>query len=190
MLAKADANKDGLLSEEESPKDVQRRFSQFDRDKTGTVDRAEFDFFRMLFDKSENNVLAIRPGGTGDVTATHVAWKHSKLVPFCASPVYYRGTLFTVKDGGIVTSLDVATGKPVKQGRLPASNEYYASPVAGDGKVYYLNDEGKLTVTTAVGEWEVVHTAEFGEPAYATPALVDGRIYLRTAGNLYCFETR
>ena len=134
-------------------------------------------------------MIAIKPGAVGEATSSHIAWEHEKLVPFCASPVYYGGTLFTVKDGGIVSSLDTTTGKPIKQGRLPASNDYFASPVAGDGKLYFLNDEGKLTVLSAEGNWSVLAEAEFGEPTYATPALVDGRIYLRTQSRLYCFAT-
>ena len=59
--------------------------------------------------------------------------------------------------------------------------------MAGDGKIYLLSQEGRLTVISAAGDWQVLHTAEFGEPTYATPALVDGCIYLRTAGHLYCF---
>lgn len=187
-LAEFDKNQDELLSEDELDKGaVKQRFPQIDRDKTGTITRAEYDYFRMLFDKSKNNVVAIRPGGMGDVSATHVVWEQNKLVPFCASPVYAAGVVFTVKDGGIVSSLDAATGKALKQGRLPASNEYYASPVAGDDKVFFANDEGQLTVIRAVGEWDVLHSADFEEPIYATPALVDGRIYLRTNGHLYCF---
>lgn len=183
-----DKNGDMLFSEEELPKGpIKQRFAQIDRDKSGTITREEYDYFRMLFEKSRNNVIAIKPGASGEATATHVLWEQEKLVPFCASPVYYGGHLFMVKDGGIVSSLDAATGKPVKQGRLQASNDYYASPVAGDGKVYLLNEDGKLTVLGAVGKWEVLHEADFGEPVYGTPALVDGRIYLRTAGHLYCF---
>lgn len=187
-LAEFDKNKDGLLAEEELDKGpVKQRFPQIDRDKSGTLTQAEYDFFRMLFDKSKNNVVAIKPGGSGDVSASHVLWEQNKLVPFCASPVYDRGLVFTVKDGGIVSSLDAATGKALKQGRLPASNEYYASPVAGDGKVYFANDEGQVTVISAVGDWDVLSKTDFEEPIYATPALVDGKIFLRTNGHLYCF---
>jgi outer membrane protein assembly factor BamB len=189
-LVAFDKNGDGLLIEDELEKGpVKQRFTQADRDKSGTLTREEYEFFRMLFDKSRNNVIAIKPGAVGEATSSHVAWEHEKLVPFCASPVYYRRTLFTVKDGGIVSSLDTTTGKPIKQGRLPASNDYFASPVAGDGKLYFLNDEGKLTVLSAEGNWSVLAEAEFGEPTYATPALVDGRIYLRTQSRLYCFAT-
>ncbi len=121
------------------------------------------------------------------MTDSHVLWQHKRFVPFCASPLWYEGKVFTVKDGGIFTCLDARTGKPYKQGRLDATGEYYSSPVAGDGKVYWLSEEGKLTVTRADETCEVLATSDFAEEAYATPALVDGRVYLRTAKHLYCF---
>lgn len=184
-----DANQDGLLSEDELPgHPFQQRFSQVDRDKSTKVTRTEWEYYRGLFDKSRNVVLAIRPGGSGDVTSSHVAWEHSRHVPFCASPLAYRGLVFTVKDGGILTCLDARTGAPHKVGRLPTTGEYYSSPVAGDGKVYLLNAAGKLAVVSAEPQWRVLHTADFGEAVYATPALLDGRIYLRTTGHLYCFQ--
>ena len=131
--------------------------------------------------------IAIRPGGTGDCTETHVAWKFEKFIPFCASPLYYQGRVFTIKDSGILSCLDAATGQAFKTGRVIGTANYYASPVGGDGKVYLLSQRGTLSVVTAANQWQVVHSAEFGEEVYATPALLDGRIYLRTSGHLYCF---
>ncbi len=184
-----DKNNDQLITKDELTKEDPffPRFSQVDRDKTDTITQTEYDYFRGLFDKSENNIIAIKPGGSGDITATHVLWKHSKLLPFCASPVFYDGTLFTIKDGGILSSLNAVSGKVFKQGRITATNEYYSSPVAADGKVYLLNDEGKLSVISAEASWTTLHSADFGEPTHATPAIADGRIYLRTASKLYCF---
>jgi outer membrane protein assembly factor BamB len=116
-----------------------------------------------------------------------MVWEQRKFVPFCTSPVVSGDVLFTVKDGGILCSYATSNGKPQKQGRLEAAGDYYASPVAADGKVYLVSEEGKLSVVRATGKWEVLHTADLGESAYATPALADGRIYLRTTGHLYCF---
>lgn len=185
--ASRDANKNGTLEPGELPEGpIKQRFSQVDRDKTGSITRAEYEYFRGLFDKSRNVVLAIRPGGVGDVTSSHVAWESTRSVPFCASPLYEDGYIFTVKDGGILSALDAKSGDPIKQDRIATGN-YYASPVSGDGKVYLVNERGKLTVVSAIGDWEVLGTADFGEDTYATPAIVAGRIYLRTAGHLYCF---
>jgi outer membrane protein assembly factor BamB len=182
-----DADGDGRLREAELPAgDVRQRFSQIDRSNDDAIDRAEYDYFRMLFETSRNAVTAIRPGADGEATDTHVAWRQEKHVPFCASPVAVGDTLFTVRDGGILASLDARTGRALKVARLPHSQDYYASPVAADGKIYLANEAGQVTVVTAEPEWRVVHEAEFGEDVFATPALADGRIYLRTAGHLWC----
>jgi outer membrane protein assembly factor BamB len=183
-----DANANGTLEEPEVPDGpVKPRFTQVDRDKSGSVTKAEYEYYRGLFDDARNVVLAIRPGGAGDVTSSHVLWEYDRYVPFCASPLFYRGHVFTIKDGGVLSCLNATDGRPAKQGRLDATGNYYSSPVAGDGKVYLLDEQGQLTVISAEGDWQVLHTAEFGEGGYATPAIVDGRIYLRTAVHLYCF---
>ena len=188
IVERVDKNKNGTIQEDElSEGAILQRYHQVDRNKDGGLTKAEYEYFRGLFDEGRNLILAIEPGAKGEATETHVRWRQPKLVPFCASPLYLDGQLFTVKDGGIVQVLDARTGKPVKQLRLEASGEYYASPVTGDGKVYVANDEGRLTVLSVKNQWEVLHTIDFGEDIYATPALVDGRVYVRTKGRLYCF---
>lgn len=188
VAALKDADKNGSLEENELKEGpVYQRFTQVDRNKDGHVTRAEYEYFRSLFDRGRNLLMSIRPGAVGDSTETHVRWRHPKLVPFCASPVLVNGLLFTVKDGGILQCLNATTGKASKPLRLEASGNYYASPVTGDGKIYLIDEQGRLTVVAAREELEVLHTADFKEDAYATPAIVDGRIYLRTSSALYCF---
>ena len=75
----------------------------------------------------------------------------------------------------------------LKYGRLGATKNYYSSPVTGDGKIYVLNEVGQLSIVSAERKWRVLSSTDFGEDAHATPAIVDGKIYLRTAGHLYCF---
>jgi outer membrane protein assembly factor BamB len=192
IIKDLDKNNNTKLEANEVPKGpIQDRFAQVDADKDGFITRDEYERFRMLFQKTQNAAVAIRPGGKGDITETHVDWRFDKYLPFCASPLHTADALFLVKDGGFLTSLDARTGKLVKRDRLGSgSGNYYASPVAGDGKVYLLSERGKLTVVSANKEWEELATADFKEDTYATPALVDGRIYLRTAGHLYCFGLR
>jgi outer membrane protein assembly factor BamB len=188
VITRVDKNGNGTIQEAElSEGAILQRFSQADRNKDDQLTEAEYEYFRGLFDQGKNLILAIEPGAKGDATDTHVRWRQPKLVPFCASPLYLDGQVFTVKDGGIVQVLDARNGKPVKQQRLEANGEYYSSPVAGDGKVYVADEQGRLTVFRAGSGWDIVHTAEFGEDIFTTPALLDGRIYLRTAGHLYCF---
>jgi outer membrane protein assembly factor BamB len=188
MIAKHDANQNGTLELDELPAGAMKdRFALIDRDKNGHITEAEWEGMRQIFHTAQNRMVAIKPGGSGDVTGTHVLWVQTKNLPFVPSPLLYQGRLFLVKNGGIVSALDAKTGNLLKQERVPAAGDYYASPVAGDGKVYLLNQAGELTVISAEAEWRVLAAADFGEETYATPALVDGRIYLRTMGHLYCF---
>ena len=100
--------------------------------------------------------------------------------------------------GGLVLTLrqnfafyDPATGTLLKEGRTKeALGQYYASPVAADGKVYLASSEGKVTVLRAGGQWEMLGVADFGDEIHATPALADGRVYVRTRKALYCMEAR
>ena len=70
---------------------------------------------------------------------------------------------------------------------MGALGDYYASPVAADGKLFTVSEEGKLTVLKAGGQWEILSVNDLGEPAHATPAIADGKLYVRTHKALYCF---
>jgi outer membrane protein assembly factor BamB len=188
MLAKYDSNKNGTLEDSEIPKGpIKERFQMIDRDKDGHITRAEWDFARRIFDGAMNRVTAIRPGGTGDITKSHVVWSQRKYLPVIPSPVYYREHLYLARNGGLATVLDARTGQPQRHERLFGAANYYSSPVAGDGKIYFASERGEVTVVGVEPEWKVLCKARFGEDIYATPVLLDGRIYLRTAGHLYCF---
>jgi outer membrane protein assembly factor BamB len=191
VIKRLDKNGNGKLEANElTTGPIAERFSQVDVDKDGSITREEYERFRSLFQKGQNLVLAIGPGGVGDVTDSHVAWRNTKQVPFCASPLFVGGLVFTVKDGGFLASLDARDGKLIKRERLPGLGNYYSSPVTGDGKVYLLSERGRLTVVSAEKDWQVLAASDFEEDVYATPALLDGKIYLRTAGHLYCFALR
>ncbi|OFW50385.1 MAG: hypothetical protein A3G77_07960 [Acidobacteria bacterium RIFCSPLOWO2_12_FULL_68_19] len=132
--------------------------------------------------------LAIRPGGSGDVTRTHLAWTSPRGSPFVPSPILYGSQLYMVNDmASIVTSLDAQTGKALFQGRLGVARRegFSASPVAVDGKVFFTNDEGETFVLRAGPSFELLHVNDMGERTLASPALVDGRWYIRTERNLY-----
>lgn len=136
-------------------------------------------------------MLAVKLGGKGDVTDTHVMWRFEKSLPDVASPLVYNGVVFLVRSGGIATTLDAETGKVLKQGRLiGAMEDYYSSPVGVDGKVYVASEHGKVVVLRAAGEWEVLAINEFDADIYATPAISDGKMYLRTQNALYAIASR
>ncbi|MEZ5399694.1 MAG: PQQ-binding-like beta-propeller repeat protein [Bryobacteraceae bacterium] len=107
------------------------------------------------------------------------------------SPLAYHGTLYVVKNGGILTAYDAATGKVIKAGRVDgAIGGFSASPVAAEGRVYLANEDGKIAVLEGGGEWRVTQVNDLDEGIYATPALAGGAIYIRTTEALYRFETK
>jgi len=131
--------------------------------------------------------LAIRPGGKGDVTKTHVAWTSPRGSPFVPSPILYGEHLYMINDmASIVTCLEAMTGKVLWQGRLGVAQRegFSASPVAVDGKVFFTNDDGETFVLKAGPTFEMLHVNKLDETTLATPALVDGRWYIRTDRNL------
>jgi outer membrane protein assembly factor BamB len=137
--------------------------------------------------------LAIRPGGRGDVTRSHVAWTSPRGSPFVPSPILYGEQLYMVNDmASIVTSLQATTGKLMWQGRLGVAMRegFSASPVAVDGKVFFTNDDGETFVLKAGPAFEVLRTNRLGEAVLASPALVDGTWYFRTAKNLIAIGRR
>ena len=133
--------------------------------------------------------LAIRPGGTGDVTETHVTWRASRGSPFVPSTIIVGDQLYMINDmSSIVTSYEAKTGKLVFQGRLgrPQREGFSASPVAFDNKIFFTNDGGETFVLEAGPELELLHVNRLNAPTLASPALVDGRWYFRTDRELIC----
>ena len=131
--------------------------------------------------------LAIRPGGQGDITDTHIAWSTSRGSPFIPSPVAYDGYLYTVNDmSSIITCFDAATGTVMWQQRLGRAirEGISASPVVVDNKVFVTSDEGVTFVLKAGPEFELLHTNDIGAQTLASPALVDGIWYIRTVDEL------
>lgn len=184
-----DADKDGTLSRDEAPTQHARTYFSFmDLDGDKRWSRDDWDYYKAAME-SDNGMLAIRLGGSGDMTATSVKWKYHRGIPQLPSPLVYENVLYMVNDnGGILTMLDPGTGKLLRQGRLPGgSDTFYASPVAGDGKVYIASEKGQVFVLPPGPTTEPLVVNDLGDGIYATPALVDGRIYLRTLSTLYCF---
>ncbi|MCI0642731.1 MAG: PQQ-binding-like beta-propeller repeat protein [Gemmataceae bacterium] len=203
LLDKHDKNKDGKLGRAELPTDliIFKRGGKegvgeihlhhmtwlFDKNRDGFLDDAEWTSMQKT--PFDNALLAIRPGGTGDVAQTHVLWQHKRGIPEVPSPLFYQGRIYMVRNGGVLTCLDAQTGKAVyPQQRLNPGGIFYASPVAGDGKVYCCSDSGLISVLKAADRFEVLAENDLGETIRATPALVGGWLYVRTAECLYAFN--
>jgi outer membrane protein assembly factor BamB len=188
VIAGHDKDNDGALSRDEAPTQHSRSiFVYLDLNGDGKLDAVEWASYARTM-RSENAMLAIRLGGQGDVSATALRWRYQRSIPQLPSPLLYRGVLYMINEGGILTTLDPQSGKVHKQSRLRgAADQYYASPVAGDGKVYVASHTGVVSVLNAGPEHELLAANDLGEPIFATPALADGRLYVRTQVALYCF---
>jgi outer membrane protein assembly factor BamB len=134
--------------------------------------------------------LAIRPeGAAGDVTGTHVAWKANKGSPFVPGPLVCGDYLYMVNDLlSLVTCYEAKTGKLQWQERCgePAREGFSAAAVGVNGKVFFTNDQGETFVLKAGPKFELLHVNRIGERTLASPALVDGRWYIRTERHLFC----
>jgi hypothetical protein len=184
----ADADGNGVLSKTEFPKFTQVFwFDVADLDLNGSLTKDEWAYYRAALD-SENGMLAIKLGGSGDMTSSAIRWKYQRSVPQLPSPIVYRGVLYMVNDNGIVTTLDPETGALIKQGRLTgAPGPHYASPIAADGHIFFTTEAGSVVVVAPGGDLAPLVINILGEEAYATPAFADGRIYVRTTAALYAF---
>ena len=189
VLTGYDRDADGLLRREESPDEMTRKYYPYiDLDHDGQLNEREWSIYAAAF-KAENSLQAVRLNGRGDVTATNIGWKYNRAIPQLPSVLAYRGDVYMISDNGVLTILEAATGRVRKQSRLNGvSGAYFASPVAGDGKVIFISHDGTVTVLRAGGEYEVLSNAQFDETVFATPAVADGKMYIRTAGRLFCFD--
>ena len=131
--------------------------------------------------------LAIKPGGQGDVTDTHVEWKTTRGSPFVPSPLVYGDYLYLINDmSSIITCLNAKTGEAVWQERLgrPRREGVSASPIVVGGKLFVTNDDGQTFVLKTGAEFELLHINDIGARMLASPALVDGTWYFRTSNEL------
>ena len=195
-LAAFDKDKDRTIAKTELPAEAPRgsqermlsaAFEAFDMDRNEKLDTRDWEVYRAMM-ASENGLLAIKMGGQGDQTANAIRWRYQKPVPQVPSTLLYRGVLYMINDSGILLSFDPATGNVLKQGRLHgAIDKYFSSPVGADDKVFLIGQGGQVSVVKAVGDWEVLAVNELDDEVFATPAIADGRIYIRTRSALYAF---
>jgi len=131
----------------------------------------------------QRHLLAIKPDGQGDVTNSHVVWQTTKGAYYVPSPVCTDDYLFTTMTNGQVHCLEVATGNIVWTENL---GKQYSSPVLANGLVYMPNDEGTITVIKPGVTFEAIAKNSIGEKMNASPAISNGKIYLRGDKHIYC----
>ncbi|HKS38958.1 MAG TPA: PQQ-binding-like beta-propeller repeat protein, partial [Verrucomicrobiae bacterium] len=188
-VAKWDKNHDGNLAKPEvDDREVLDRFYRMDLDQSGSLDQKEWERHADVFRRAQNAILALKPSGNGQLSDSAVLWKYMRGVPYVSTPLLDNGIVWMVKDGGIVTKLDAADGRLLQEERVAGIGSYFASPVAGDGKVYFASEPGAVSVVANQKDWKVISSREFREKMYATPVIDRDRIYLRSEQALYCFQ--
>ena len=205
MVNLYDKSGDGMIGEAEFPSELRfakrpelekiphsqnyATFNSLDRNKDGLLQESEWEAFRTRIAATTKNhgLLAIRPVGD----TAEVIWRENTAIPEVPSPLLYRGRLFLVRNGGVVTCLDAKTGKVIYRARVGAPGPYFSSPVAAAGRVYLASSEGVVSVIAADTEQlEVLARNDLGEEIIATPSIVRNAIYIRTLRHLYTFGER
>ena len=128
--------------------------------------------------------MAIRPGGRGDVSSSHVIWEVATGAPYISSLVYDAGLLYMANDVGVVTAIDAGTGRRIWQERV--DGVFTASPVAADGKIYFVSETGEVIVVRSGRQPEIIARNDIGERLMASLAVSDGQIFLRSDDRVFC----
>ena len=141
-------------------------------------------------------VTAFRPGATGDITlkegetsSQYVVWRQSTAAPYIPSPIAYRDYVFVLLDQGFLSCYDAKTGKEIySKKRIDVGANFSASPVAMDGKLFLMSEDGDVYVVSAGPEYELLAKNSMGEAIMASPAISDGKMFVRTLKHLYCIR--
>jgi outer membrane protein assembly factor BamB len=191
LLEWLDTNQDGILARAETPKEFYERFDASDKNHDGNIGADEIDTAFQSPDNMAaggNIIQAIKGGGTGDVSKTHLLWSIDPKSPSnLSSPLFYNDRLYIVKAGGLSSCYDTRTGKALwERSRLGNFGDYFASPIAADGKVYISGKNGFIVTLEDGPELKLLGKNDIGEEIIATPAIADGRLFIRTRENLIC----
>lgn len=145
-----------------------------------------FGFVFVTTGRGRQEMWAVRPEGEGDITKSNIQWKSDKGIPTMGSPILIGDLIYFVNDGGVVSCLEAKTGKLVWKNRL--KGQYYASPVYADGKIFFCNESGDVTVVRPGREFQVIQVNTFSDGFMSSPAVDGNALYLRTKSCLYRIE--
>jgi outer membrane protein assembly factor BamB len=164
-------------------------FRSADRNRDGLIDKEEWEAFLVAAAamNKDHGLLALRPDGA----TAKIIWREDTSIPEVPSPLLYKNRLFLVRNGGVLSCLDAATGKVIYRARTGATGPYFASPVEAGGRVYLVSGDGVVTVVSAEKDsLEVLAKNELGEDVYSSPAIAGNAIYVRAARSLFAFGDR
>lgn len=129
-------------------------------------------------------IFAIEPGGNGDITQSHVVWRNERGGPHVPTPAYRNERLYLINDTGILTALNARTGETLWQHRL--RGRFSMSPLVIGDQLLIVSEEGVVTIFRAADAFESTAQVDLEQTVLASPALLDGRLYVRTAESVLC----
>jgi outer membrane protein assembly factor BamB len=178
-----------IANVEETKSPIRWWLQRIDLNKDSLIDQTEWKGFSDLglAVSKEHGLVAIRLGGKGDVTSTHVLRQEKRFIPEVPSPLYHDGRVYMIKDGGTVSCMDAKTEKLLYRERLGAAGLYCSSPIYADGRIYIASRKGIITVFKVGDTLEVLAKNDLKEQIFATPAIVDNKLYVRTVKHMYAF---
>jgi len=175
------------------PKDPSKRkkrldgmFFWMDKDKDGFWDKDEF-IGNLTIGRGKPLLVAVKPGGKGNVTDTHVEWEFNKGIPEVPSPILHENLIYMVSNGGVLTCVGTGEGKMIYRQRLEGRGQYVASPVVAGNNLILASEEGLISAVRTGVEFKLLGQFELGESIQVTPALGKKTLYVRGKKNLWAF---
>lgn len=162
-------------------------FGWMDKNKDDFWTRDEF-LANLTFGRGKPKLVAIRPGGSGELTDAQVAWQLNRNIPEIPSPIFYSDRLYLIRNGGLLSCVNAMDGRLLYTERLAATGQYSASPVIANGNLYLVSNAGMVSVVKTGDTFELLGQHDLGEPAFVTPAFDGTTIYIRTAAHLHAFR--
>lgn len=162
----------------------------FDQNKDGSIDQSEWErivSWSQGVHTREHGLAAIKTEPKDGVTTAHVLWQEKETAAEVPSPLYYDGRVYMVKNGGIVSCMDAKSGKLLYRKRLGTAGAYYSSPVGAHGRIYIASGKGVITVFAVGDTLQVLARNDMKEKVFATPAVVENKLYVRTVEHMYAF---
>jgi len=164
-------------------------FGIWDENQDELIDSTEWritdEYLESFYEKQ--GLKAIKLGGEGDISLDYFLWGNSEHVPHISSPLYYNNNVYMIKSGGIISCFNAISGELLFRERLGASGAYFSSPIAANGRIYIASRNGIVTVFEAGDKLNIISQNDLDDIIMATPAVVDNKLYIRTAGFLYAF---
>ena len=161
-------------------------FLRMDKNRDGFWDKDEF-IDNLTIGRGKPLLLAVKPGGRGNVTQTHVEWEFNKGIPEVPSPILLENFIYMISNGGVLTCVDTEKGKMIYRKRIGGLGQYVASPVVAGKNLILVSEEGLVSVVRTGKKFELLGQLELKEKIRVTPALGINHLYIRSKSHLWAF---